>query len=490
MNDKLLEGLTFAEEDKECGYFKDIPVCENYITAFHWKEDWENIENKEDYEQKAYTALLEYGLIREGKYFYQSQCGNCRKCTPIRLIPEHFKPSKSQKAVLKKNQDIEIRIVKDPKEYVTDEKARMLSDYYNHHNPDDEKITPSMAKNFLSSLASSYSGFFLMEFYCNGRLIGVSELDISKDDQGKDYALVSKYFFYDLSPETLKRSIGVFSVLKEIEYCQKNNISYYYLGLFIKDCRKMNYKTNYKPYELFLNSQWFPLMNDPEVIDFDHPYTFPAPGELYDRINLCQVTEEITNHLLYSAYRQGIFPWFDEDQGEPVLWQCPTNRYVIYPENIHIPKSLKKEMKKSTFTFTMDKCFTEVIKNCRNQTRKGQNGTWIGDKIIQAYTRFHKAGFAHSFEVWKEGKLAGGFYGILMGSLFCGESMFTIESGSSKEAFVHFAQAFAKAGGKMIDCQMYTENMGRYQGEKLSRRDYLKKIADLIDSPLSGKIEI
>ena len=107
MNDKLLEGLPFAEEDKECGYFKDIPVCENYITAFHWKEDWENIENKEDYEQKAYTALLEYGLIREGRYFYQSQCGNCRKCTPIRLIPEHFKPSKSQKAVLKKNQDID-----------------------------------------------------------------------------------------------------------------------------------------------------------------------------------------------------------------------------------------------------------------------------------------------------------------------------------------------------------------------------------------------
>ena len=446
MNDNLLEKLPFAEEDKECGYFKDISECQNYITSLHWKEDWEDIENKEEYEQKAYTALLEYGLIREGKYFYQPQCGNCTKCTPIRLIPEHFKPSKSQRAVLKKNQDIETRFVKNSIENITDQKARMLSDYYNHHNPQDEKITPSMAKDYLLSLSTSYSNSYLMEFYCEGRLVGVSELDISKDDQGKDYAMVSKYFFYDLSPEILKRSIGVFSVLKEIEYCLKNNIRYYYLGLYIKDCRKMNYKINYKPYELFQKSMWLPLTADPDLIDFDHPYIFPTPGELYEHINLSLVTENISNHLLYSAYRQGIFPWFNEDEGEPVLWQCPTNRYVIYPEQIHIPKSLKKEMKKSRFTFTMDKCFSQVIENCRTQTREDQNGTWIGGKIIEAYNRFHQAGFAHSIEAWKDGKLAGGFYGILMGSLFCGESMFTIESGSSKEAFVLFAQAFAKAG--------------------------------------------
>ena len=130
------------------------------------------------------------------------------------------------------------------------------------------------------------------------------------------------------------------------------------------------------------------------------------------------------------------------------------------------------------------------MENCRQQYRPGQDATWIGDKMLDAYTRFHEAGFAHSIEAWKDGELAGGFYGILMGSLFCGESMFTDISGSSKEAFVRFAKAFEKAGGIVIDCQMKTDNMARYQGTEMSREEYLELIKKAIDTPLKEKIQL
>ena len=180
--------------------------------------------------------------------------------------------------------------------------------------------------------------------------------------------------------------------------------------------------------------------------------------------------------LLYSAYSQGVFPWFNEDQGEPVLWQSPKKRFVIPIRQLHVSKSIEKFLKHNPYTYTIDKAFADVIKNCAAQDRPDQNGTWIGPKMIDAYIKFHKAGYAHSIEAWKDGKLAGGFYGILLGSVFCGESMFTIEPNSSKSAFVLFARAFQKAGGKLIDCQSYTENMERYGARDITRKQYLAKL--------------
>ena len=500
MNDELIKEHQFGRMDSYCGYFKEIDTCENIITRFSWYKSYnpkdeekgpEILKQEEDRAEKLYSALLERGFIRDGRRFYQPQCGECQKCTPIRMKAAWFKPSKSQRTVYRKNSDVEVIIVTDKEKFVTKEKVRMLADYYNHHNPDDV-MPDEEAESALKSLSLSYSAAFQMEFRVNGKLMGVSELDITKDDKGNDYALVSKYFFYDLSEYTLKRSIGVFSVLKEIEYCKANGIKYYYLGLFIDDCRKMNYKINYKPYELLVRNAWVPLAAkaDSTLIDFEHPYTFPPPGSnIYDE-ELCLITEEISNHLLYNAYRQGVFPWFCEDRGEPVLWQSPEDRYVIFPESMHVPKSIRKQMHKNEFTFTMDKCFRTVMENCRQQYRPGQSATWIGDKMLEAYTRFHEAGFAHSIEAWKDGELAGGFYGILMGSLFCGESMFTDISGSSKEAFVRFAKAFEKAGGIVIDCQMKTDNMARYQGTEMSREEYLELIKKAVDTPLRGKIQL
>lgn len=213
---------------------------------------------------------------------------------------------------------------------------------------------------------------------------------------------------------------------------------------------------------------------NPEDYNPETIFIFPKPGAygaFYPDICLC--TEDIPQKLLFSAYMQGVFPWFNEEDGDPVLWQSPDPRFVIFPEKFHVSKSIEKFLKKSPYSYTMDKCFEEVMTQCGIMKREGQNGSWIGPMMLEAYSKLHKAGIAHSFEVWKEGKLAGGFYGILLGSVFCGESMFTIEPDSSKSAFVLFARRFFEAGGKLIDCQVYTDNMARYGAEEISRKAFI-----------------
>lgn len=216
---------------------------------------------------------------------------------------------------------------------------------------------------------------------------------------------------------------------------------------------------------------------------------FPKPGQYEGFEELCAYSYDIPQKLLYSAYMQGVFPWFDEDRGDPVLWQSPNERFVIFPELFHVSKSIDKFLKKSPYTYTMDKCFDEVMKQCGLMERIGQNGTWIGSMMKEAYSKFHKAGFAHSFEVWKDGRLAGGFYGILIGSVFCGESMFTIEPDSSKSAFVIFARRFFELGGKMIDCQVYTENMARYGAIEISREKFLEKEKSFLKEALKKPLQ-
>ena len=205
---------------------------------------------------------------------------------------------------------------------------------------------------------------------------------------------------------------------------------------------------------------------DPKII-----LPFNEPDDDYGGI--VGFSREITQQRLYSAYMQGIFPWFDEDSGEPVLWYCPDPRFCLKMEELHVPSRLDRFLKKTPYDYTFDKDFDSVIRACRNMERKGQSGTWIGEKMIAAYSLFHKNGYAHSIEAWHGGKLAGGFYGILIGSVFCGESMFTIESDSAKSAFAIFARAFAECGGKLIDSQTYTDNIARYGAKEIMRDEFL-----------------
>ena len=223
------------------------------------------------------------------------------------------------------------------------------------------------------------------------------------------------------------------------------------------------------------------------VIDPENLIPFPEPTAKNHYI--CGYSNTIPLQLLYSAYMQGVFPWFCEDDGEPVYWYSPDPRFVLRMENLHVPKSVDRFLKHTPYTYTMDVAFTEVMKNCRNMERTDQNGTWIGPKMIRAYTKFHEAGFAHSVEVWHDKKLVGGLYGVLIGSVFCGESMFTLESDSAKSAFVLFARAFEACGGKLIDSQVYTDNIARYGATNISRQAFLRLEQDYIPQPLNGDLK-
>lgn len=180
--------------------------------------------------------------------------------------------------------------------------------------------------------------------------------------------------------------------------------------------------------------------------------------------------------MLLSAYMQGIFPWYSED--DPLLWWAPNPRFVLLPNELHVSKSIERLIKKQTFVYTMDAVFEQVIAQCAYAKRPDQEGTWILNEVIEGYTEFHALGYAHSFEAWQidehgNKKLAGGFYGVLIGQVFFGESMFTLMPDASKCAFVSFARHFADCGGKLIDSQIYTDHVARFGGKNISRDAFL-----------------
>ena len=228
------------------------------------------------------------------------------------------------------------------------------------------------------------------------------------------------------------------------------------------------------------------------LVDPSFIYEFPEPGTTYAEYgdSICAVTEDMDLQLLYSAYMQGVFPWFSEDDGDPVVWHSTDPRFVLMPRDFHIPKSAAKFLKHTPYTYTMDKAFTQVMIECARQSRKGQNGTWIGNMMIEAYSKFHEEGYAHSFEVWKDDELVGGFYGVLIGSVFCGESMFTKATDSSKSAFILFMKAFIECGGMIVDSQSYTDNIARYGAKNISRTAFLKIEEKALYKPLRKNLEV
>jgi leucyl/phenylalanyl-tRNA--protein transferase len=175
--------------------------------------------------------------------------------------------------------------------------------------------------------------------------------------------------------------------------------------------------------------------------------------------------------MLLSAYEQGLFPWYNKD--DPILWQSPDPRFVIFPEKLHVSNSMARVFKKGVFEFALDRDFPAVIRACGEIYRPGQGGTWITADILSAYGELHRLGWAHSAESYLNGELAGGCYGVRLGNAFIGESMFAREPNASKAAFLHLAQILFEDGVSFIDCQVHTDHLESLGGEEIPRKDYL-----------------
>ena len=189
----------------------------------------------------------------------------------------------------------------------------------------------------------------------------------------------------------------------------------------------------------------------------------------------------LTPAWLVTAYRRGIFPWFDDES--PILWWSLAPRMVLQPENFHIGRSLRKLMRKSAYRFSCNLAFEAVIYQCA-QTRDDDTGTWITEEMEQAYIRLNANGISHSVECWDEhGELIGGLYGLLIDRVFYGESMFSRASNASKLAFSHFAQYLFDAGIKLIDCQMHSDHMAQFGAAEIDRKEFESLLADALSEP-------
>jgi leucyl/phenylalanyl-tRNA--protein transferase len=192
---------------------------------------------------------------------------------------------------------------------------------------------------------------------------------------------------------------------------------------------------------------------------------------------LLAIGGDLSTQRLLLAYRKGIFPWFED---EVPLWWCPNPRFVLFPAELKVSKTMQQLLKRNTFAFTTDKAFEQVIHHCRSTRRKGQDGTWITNEVERSYTEMHKLGHAHSAEAWQDGKLVGGLYGIRMGNMFFGESMFSHQSNASKYAFIKYVQQLQHEGVELIDCQVYTEHLESLGARMIPREEFIARLQQAI----------
>jgi len=198
---------------------------------------------------------------------------------------------------------------------------------------------------------------------------------------------------------------------------------------------------------------------------------FPDPN-LAESDGLIAFGGDLSPKRILSAYSQGIFPWYSP--GEPILWWSPDPRFVLFPHKLHISKSLSKLIQKETYQVTMDQAFSSVIRECASVREENNTGTWITSNMIQAYIRLYEMGFAHSVEVWMDGTLAGGLYGISLGRMFSGESMFFRKSNASKIALVALVNFVHSYQFDFIDCQVYTTHLKSLGAENIPRNEFLQ----------------
>lgn len=186
---------------------------------------------------------------------------------------------------------------------------------------------------------------------------------------------------------------------------------------------------------------------------------------------------------LLAAYRQGIFPWYDE--GQPILWWSPDPRAVLFPSRLKISRSLAKTLRQGRYRVTMDQDFRAVMAACA-APRKGAAGTWITPAMLEAYSELHTRGYAHSVEAWDNGRLAGGLYGVALGKVFFGESMFSRSADASKVALVHLARHLESWGYALIDCQVYNDHLASLGAELIPRSEFISLLSRWIDPPGCG----
>lgn len=208
-------------------------------------------------------------------------------------------------------------------------------------------------------------------------------------------------------------------------------------------------------------------------------YIFP-PVELASPSGILAVGGDLSPERLVHAYLQGIFPWFSE--GNPIVWWSPDPRFVLFPEEIRISRSMRQVLKKNIFTITYDTAFARVIRECSGP-RKDQDGTWITSGMRDAYTGLHKMGVAHSIEAWQDGELAGGLYGVSLGLCFFGESMFTKSPNASKAAFINLVIRLKKLHFLLIDCQVYTNHLSSLGARAIPRSRFM----DLLEQSVNSK---
>lgn len=224
------------------------------------------------------------------------------------------------------------------------------------------------------------------------------------------------------------------------------------------------------------------------VFELDDDLWFP-PVSMADPDGLLAVGGDLSTERLLLAYRSGLFPWYNP--GEPILWWSPNPRMVLYPDALKVSKSMRQVLRSGKFRISLDTAFAEVINACANTPRNGEYGTWIVPDMIQAYTQLHHLGWAHSVEVWEGDALVGGLYGIGMGKVFCGESMFSKQPNASKAGFVTLVQWLVGQGVHFIDCQTHTPHLESLGGTLIPGSEYMVALEAALDGGLPvGKWEI
>lgn len=200
---------------------------------------------------------------------------------------------------------------------------------------------------------------------------------------------------------------------------------------------------------------------------------FPPVEEAMED-GLLAIGGDLSTDRLLLAYRSGIFPWFNDD--ELPMWWCPDPRFVLFPGEVKVSKSMKQVMRNGGFELRVNTAFAQVIIACQQTPREGQPGTWITEEVKRAYIRLHELGYAHSAEAWKDGTLVGGLYGIRLGKVFFGESMFSKVSNASKYAFISYAALLQSEGVELIDCQVHTEHLETLGAKMIPRESFIKQV--------------
>ena len=199
-------------------------------------------------------------------------------------------------------------------------------------------------------------------------------------------------------------------------------------------------------------------------------FIFPDPAEA-EHPSIVAWGGNLSPGMLLSAYEQGLFPWYSD--GEPVIWHSPDPRFVLFPEKLHVSKSMEKVLRQGKFHITFDRDFSGVISACSKAERRDQSGTWITQDMIAAYTDLHNLGWAHSAEALLEGELVGGCYGVRLGNFFFGESMFALKPNASKAAFLTLARSLFEDGVSLIDCQQHTRHLESFGAVDIGRGEFI-----------------